>query len=182
MSDKVKFISLDLLKRNTTIQDNVDDDILVPFIYKAQDTKVQQALGTTFYNRLKEGVINDDLNADETTLLIDYIQPMLIEWTFYEVMPHLNYKFTNKAISKESSEWSTSSELNEIKYLDDRVRNMAEFYTKRLNVYLCDNESLFPQYQNPDDDENLKRKDTSYFSGIYIPKKKRIDKYHKRQV
>ena len=177
---KVKFITTQFLKENTTIQDNVDDDFLVPFIYKSQDTHLQQVLGTSFYDRLKEGVINDDLDTDETALINDYIQNMVAEWTLYEVLPHINYKLTNKAISKESSEWSVNSELNELKFLMDRVRDMAEFYTKRLQVYLCDYSTLFPKYNNPDDNENLKRSNAAYFNGVYIPNRVPKDKYHKR--
>lgn len=177
---KVKFISTKFLKENTTIQDNVDDDILVPFIYKSQDTHLQQVLGTTFYDRLKDGVVADDLNADETALIDDYIQNMVAEWTLYESLPHLNYKLTNKAISKESSEFSVNSELNELKYLRESVRDMAEFYTKRLQVFLCDYSSLFPEYQNPDSKENLTRSSQAYFNGVYLPNRTPKDKYHKR--
>jgi hypothetical protein len=182
MSDKVKFITVDYLKENTTINDNVDSNILVPYIYKSQDTHLQEVLGSTFYNRLKEGVVNSDLNADETALILTYIQPMVAEWTLYEVLPHLNYKFTNKSISKESSEWSTSSELSELKYLRGSIRDLAEFYSERLIKYLCDYETLFPEYQNPDDKENLRRNNKGYFNGVYIPKGGYYDKYHKKIV
>jgi hypothetical protein len=137
---KVKFIDTVFLKENTTIQDNVDDDFLISSIYMVQDTHLQQALGTTFYNRLKQGVIDDDLNANELSLITTYIQNMVCRWTFYEVIPFINYKFTNKAVSKESSEWSQNSELNEVRYLQEIVRDQAEFYTKRLQVFLCDND------------------------------------------
>ena len=49
-----KFISTVFLKENTTIEDNVDDTKLVPFIKISQDTHIGQVLGATFYNRLKE--------------------------------------------------------------------------------------------------------------------------------
>lgn len=182
--DRVNFIDTDYIKEYTTIQDNIDDDIIVPFILISQDTHLQQVLGTTFYDRLKQGVIDDDLNADERALILDYIQPMLAQWTFYEVMPHLNYKFTNKAVSKERSEYSDSSQLDEVKYLRNGIRDLAEFYTARLVRHLCDYSTNFPEYENPDSKENLKRSTRSYFSGVVIPKggKKYYDKYHKREV
>jgi hypothetical protein len=164
---KVKFISTVFLKENTTIEDNVDDTKLVPFIYTSQDTHIQQALGTTLYNRIKEGVVNNDLNIDEEDLLRDYIQPCLAQWSFYEVYPFLNFKTTNKAVSKESSEFSQPSELDEIKYMRNAIRDLAEFYLKRLTKYLCDYSTLFPEYENPDSKENLPSNSKSYFSGLY---------------
>lgn len=164
---KVKFVSTVYLKENTTIEDNVDDSKLVPFIYSSQDTHIQQALGTTLYNRIKEGVVNNDLNVDEEDLLRDYIQPCLAQWSFYEVYPFLNFKTTNKAVSKESSEFSQPSELDEIKYMRNAIRDLAEFYLKRLTKYLCDFSNLFPEYENPDTNENLPSNSKSYFSGLY---------------
>lgn len=167
---KVKFIGTAYLKENTTIQDNVDDNILVPYIYKAQDIYIQQALGTAFYDVLKNGIVSGSTSADESTLLRDYIQPCLAEWTLYEVLPHINFKLTNKAVSQENSEFSQSSSLDDVKYLRNSVRDMAEFYLERLNKYLCDYSSLYPTYLSPGAKENLAKSSKSYFGGVYIPK------------
>ena len=178
---RVKFISVDYLKEHTTIEDNVDSDKLVPYIYEAQDMHIQQALGTTFYNRLRQGVIDGDLNADETNLLQTYIQPCLVWWVLYYAMPTLNFKLTNKAVSQESSQYSTSSLKSDVDFLRHDVRNFAEFRTARLNKYLCDYFDLFPEYQNPGDKVNLHKSNRSYFNNLYIPKggKSDWDKYHK---
>lgn len=165
---KVKFVSTVYIKENTTIEDNVDDNKIVPFIYSSQDTRIQQAIGTTLYNKLKSGVVNSTLNTNEEDLLRDYIQPCLAQWVFYDVYPFLNYKSTNKAISKENSEFSQASELDEIKYMRAAIRDLAEFYTKRLTTYLCDYSTLFPEYNNPDSLENLPANSKSYFSGVYL--------------
>ena len=165
----VKFISSTYFKANTTVDENVDDDIINPFIVKAQDVYIQQALGSAFYHRLKEGVANANLNADEEDLLRDYIQPCLNEFTLYELLPHINYRLTTKAISQKSSEYSQPSTLDEVKYLRQSVRDLAEFYLKRLNKYLCDfGSQQFPLYANPGSNENLTRKSKSYFGGIYL--------------
>lgn len=169
--DKVKFIDIDFLKSNTTINENVDDNILVPFIYKAQDTHLQSVLGSSFYNHLKSAIVANSLTPEERALILDYIQNMVAEWTLYEVLPFINYKLTNKAISKERSEYSNNSELNELKYIRQTVRDLAEFYSKRLVNELNQNCNLYPEYNNPDRPENLRKNNSVYYSGIYIPKK-----------
>ena len=102
---KVKFVSTALFKESTTVEMNVDDTKIVPIIYKVQDVYLQQILGTTFYDTLKNGVVSGTTNSDEETLIRDYIQPYVIEMTLYEVIPFLNFKLTNKAVSSESSEF-----------------------------------------------------------------------------
>lgn len=169
----VKFISVDYLKKNTVIQQNTDERILEPFILSAQDTHVQTALGTTFYNRLKSGVTANNLTQLEEDFMRQYIQPCLAQWTFYECFPYINYKISNKAVSKESSEFSAPAELDEIKYMRNSIRDLAEFYTKRLNIYLCDYGYLFPEYNNPDAKENLPHNSKSYFSGVYVQRRGR---------
>jgi hypothetical protein len=166
-----KFISTVFLKENTTIEDNVDDTKLVPFIKISQDTHIGQVLGATFYNRLKEGVALNNLNSDETDLMKDYIQPCLAQFAYYEVYPFLNFKTTNKAISKESSEFSQPSELDEIKYMRNAIRDLAEFYLKRLSRFLCDFSDLFPEYQNPDPKDNLPKNSKAYFNGVYVQRR-----------
>ena len=165
----VKFISVDYLKENTTIENNVDSSTLSPFIKKAQDTYLQQILGSSFYDHLSDAFVASSLTANEENLIRDYIQQMVAEWTLYLVLPHINYKLTNKAVSQQSSEFSEASTVEEIKYLRNSVRDLAEFYSERLTSYLCDNSSLFPEYNNPDSPENLPKNSRSYFSGIYIP-------------
>ncbi len=165
----VKFISVDYLKENTTIQNNVDSDVVAPFIKKAQDTHLQQILGSRFYNHLCDAFVAGTLTSDEEDLIRDYIQQMVAEWTLYLVLPHLNYKLTNKAISQQSSEFSNPSALEEVKYLRTSVRDLAEFYSERLTTYLCDFKSLFPVYVSPGTNENLVKNSRTFFSGMYIP-------------
>lgn len=167
----VKFISVDYLKKNTVIQQNTDERILEPFILSAQDTHIQQALGTTFYDRLKSGVTANNLTQLEEDFMRTYIMPALAQWTFYECFPYINYKMTNKAVSKESSEFSAPAELDEIKYMRNSIRDLAEFYLRRINNYLCDYGYLFPEYNNPDSKENLVANSKSYFSGVYTQRR-----------
>jgi len=166
----VKFISTQYLKANTAIEQNVDDDKLTPFIIKSQEVYLQKILGSSFYDYLSSAVENSTLNHLEDDLIRDYIQRLVAEYAFYEAYPFLNYKATNKAISKQNSDNSNPSELNEIKYLCSAILDIAQFYSARLAKYLCDHQSDFPQYNNRTLPENLPRDSRAYFGGIYIPK------------
>jgi hypothetical protein len=167
----VQFIDTDYLKQNSTIEMNVDDSKLNPMILKVQMVYLQQSLGSSFLNHLYTAVSGSTLTSAEESLIRDFIQPMVVEYTVYEVLPFLNFKATNKAISKQNSDNSTPSDLSEIKYLRSNVKDMAEFMDQRLVKFLCDNSNLFPEYLNPSHPENLPKKSKPYFTGVYIPKK-----------
>jgi hypothetical protein len=167
---RVKFISTPFLKEHSTLSRNIDDDILIPFIYRSQDINLQQLLGTTFYDRLKAGVVAGNLNTNEENFIRDYVQPMLVEWTVYYALPNINMKYTNKSVTQDSSEFGNPSTLEEVKYLRQNVRDMAEFMSKRLSQFLCDfGDAQFPQYANPDSNENISSNGRAYFSGVYVP-------------
>jgi hypothetical protein len=166
---KVYFISTTYLRENTPIEDNVDDDKIAPFIIQAQDTFLQEGIGETFYDRLKDGVENNNLNVNEGTFLRNFVQPLVAQYSFYLMFPFLNFKATNKAISKESSEYSTPAELSEIQYLRSNILDLAEFYKRRMIKWLLDNPGVFPQYDNPNSRDNMPKSPQSYFTGIYMP-------------
>jgi hypothetical protein len=165
----VYFISTTYLRQQTPIEDNVDDTKLTPWIVQAQDTFLQEGLGETFYDRLKDGVENNNLNSDEQAFMRNYVQPQVAQYAFYLLMPFIAFKATNKSISKESSEYSTPVELTELKFLRSSVLDMAEFYKRRMIKYLLDHPSMFPAYNNPNALDNVPKSAQSYFNGVYIP-------------
>jgi len=165
----VYFITTTYLREKTPIQDNVDDDLLNPFILISQDLTLQQITSETFYDTLKNGVVNNNLNNDEDYLMRNYIQPMLAQDVLYRVYPHLLAKPTNKSISKERSEYSEPIGLDEMRYMRSAIKDTAEFYAKRLQKYLYDHSQLFPTYASSNSLDNMPRRNNNYYGGIYLP-------------
>jgi hypothetical protein len=172
---KVLFINMEYLKSRSTIEANVDYDKVKPHILKVQELYLQQRLGSDFYNHLQSAVIAGGLTQMEETLINDYIKPMVAEYTQYEVLPFLNFKLTNKAISKQNSDNSTASELDDVKYLRNILKNNAEFYDKRLFEFLRINRDIFTIWRDWNPDENLKKRKNVYQSGVYISRDRRDD-------
>lgn len=169
----VKFVSAQYVKENTAIQENLDDSLLTPYIIKAQDTHIQQVLGSSFMNHLYNAIENDTLTQAEEDLIRDYIQRTVAEYTFYEAYPFFHMKATNKGGVKQNSDNSISIELGELKYLRSAILDMAQFYLTRLEKYICDHQEDFPAYQNPTLPENvIKKTGNAYFNGIFIPRKR----------
>ena len=165
----VYFISTTYLRQNTPIEDNVDDDKLVPFIVQAQDTYLQQSIGETGYNALKAGVENNNLTPDEQTFMRNYVQPLVAQYTFWLALPFIAFKATNKSLSKESSEYSTPVDLSELQFIRSNVKDVAEFYQRRMVKWLMDHPGTFTWYDNPAALDNLPKTPQAYFGGIYMP-------------
>ena len=103
------------------------------------------------------------------SLLEEYIQPALVEWVTYSGLLYFNYKVTNKAVVKKSSDNSEASSLNEVNFLRQSVSDDAEYYTDRLVKFLCANEVVYPEYAtgNINDDDIVPSK-KSFFGGVYL--------------
>jgi len=168
---RVLFISTATLKKNTSIQQNVDDSLLNPYIYKAQETHIQQILGTNLYEKIatliEANTIGDAVNINYKKLLDDYVVPCLIEYSFYEVMPFISLKITNKSIVRGSSEFTTEGDLTDLKYLRSTVRDLAEFYAQRITNFIRQYSNNYIEYQTNSGLDKIVPNGTSYFNGIY---------------
>jgi len=169
---RVLLISTATLKKHTPIQDNVDDSLLNPYIYKAQETHIQQILGTNLYdkvlNLVQTNTIGTVSNVAYKTVLEDYIVPCLIEYSFYEVMPFISLKITNKSIVRGNAEYAAEGDLADLKYLRQSVRDLAEFYAQRLTNFLRQYSNNYPEYFTNSGLDKIVPNSTSYFSGVYI--------------
>lgn len=170
MANTALLVSEQRLKQWTNLDVNVRIEEITPFIIQAQDIYIQDTLGTKFYNRIKNGIIAADLDTNETLFLTDYIGPCLMQFALYLMMPGLKYRLTDKGVLSGSSEETTQTSLDELKYLRQSALDTAEFYQKRMREFLIDNPGMFPDYDTPGTDGMYPNKQNPYFSGLVIPK------------
>tara|TARA_R110000850_G_scaffold5554_1_gene22769 strand:+ start:6813 stop:7379 length:567 start_codon:yes stop_codon:yes gene_type:complete len=157
------------VKDNSSIQNNVDDKLIAPYIKKAQFTHIHQLLGTKLYEKVLSDVETGTLTGNYKILVDRYVTPCLIEWTVYEVMPFISLKLDNKSISKGKSDYSDAGDLNDLKYLRQTVRDLALFYNQRIIDYLKTNTSLFQEYlTNSNLDEIKPTNRTNMIGGVYL--------------
>jgi hypothetical protein len=156
------------LKKSTPIQENVDDNLLNPYIYKAQETHIQQILGTDLYNKICDDIVANSITGMYQTLLDDYITPCLIEWAFYEVMPFIALKVTNKTIGRGNADYLAEGDLNDLKYLRSTVSDVAQFYGTRIIGFLRQYSNSFPEYTTNSGLDKIVPNSKSYFGGVYL--------------
>jgi hypothetical protein len=89
-----------------------------------------------------------DIPSDYKTLLITYIKPMLIHYAMMEYLPFAAYTVANKGVYKHNSENATNVEKNEIDFLIEKERSIAQHYTERFIDYISFRNDLFPEYNS----------------------------------
>tara|TARA_R100001440_G_scaffold25794_3_gene41948 strand:- start:748 stop:1332 length:585 start_codon:yes stop_codon:yes gene_type:complete len=167
----VLFISEDTIKKSTTINGNVDAELLLPYIKVAQDIHIHQLLGTDLYDKLASlitaGTMQQTANDDYETLIDKYVQPVLIHYSLYECLPFLSYKIMNKDLVRKISEQSSAASLEDLKYLRGIVLNTAEYYAERLVEWLKNNHNKYPEYTS-NTGADLSPTKEAYFSGMNL--------------
>jgi hypothetical protein len=151
MSRNILFISVDTIKDRTGLHFNTDEKLVNPEILTAQDMYILPALGTALYERLQDGIQNNNLTQVESNLLDVYIAPTLVYYVMSELPMGLSYQFYNKGLIRKSGEGQENPSAAELIDVADRYKVRAEFYKQRLVKYLLDRSGFgtFPEYNNP---------------------------------
>ena len=143
---KVLLISNKDLVKFTALNGNIDPDKMMHFISIAQDIYIQQYLGSNLLTKLLTGYQNNTLTSDYINLIEIYVKPMLIHFTAVEMYPFIAYSISSKGVYKHSAENSEVVSKNEVDYLVEKERVIAENYAQRFLKYMQFNYPLFPEY------------------------------------
>ena len=167
----VLFISEAKLKDSTAINLNVDNKILLPYILQSQQLYVKTKLGTDLYEKLESliiaGTVNAVGNEAYATLLNDYIGTQLPNYALYHCIPFLRFKVENGNIYSKTSETGTALTTEESQHLREEVLNTAQYFTERMIDYICNNNSLFPEY-NTNTGADVDPDRNAYYNGMNL--------------
>lgn len=160
-------ITRDDLVRFTAVNGNVDTDKFIQFVKIAQDIHIQTYLGTKLLEKIQSDIVANTLTGNYETLVDTYVKPMLIHWSLVEYLPFAAYTIANKGVYKHSSENSENVEKNEVDFLLEKERQIAQHYSERFISYMSFNQDLFPEYnQNVNDD--MYPDTTNNYTGWFI--------------
>lgn len=172
MATQTLFITLDFLKRNSFIQNNVDDALLKPLIGLVQDKYITPVLGSELYNRLVTDIQSGAMSASSQykTLLEDYVQATIVQYCIYEGLEQIASQTTNKGVQNKNSDFSSTADESRVNKLEDKALQNGNFYSERIIRYLRANHTLFPEL-NPTNAnyDTIFPQVQGYFSGINIP-------------
>ena len=150
---QVLFVSpADVIKR-TGINGNVDRDQMIQFIKIAQDIHIQTILGTKLFNKVAADIAADSLSGNYLSLFTNYIQDMVIHYAAIEILPYIHFKVANGGIYTKGAENGTSVTKEDLDYLVQKERDIAEHYARRFVDHMSFNNATYPEYnQNNNDD------------------------------
>jgi hypothetical protein len=147
------FIKRQDLVRNSILDGNVDTDKFIQYIKIAQEIHIRNYLGTDLYNRISNDIIAGTLAGDYLDLVNNYVQPMLIHYAMVDYLPFAAYQVKNGGVYKHSSENSETATKEEIDFLINKERDIAEYYTRRFIDYMSFNQETFPEYYTNTNDD-----------------------------
>jgi hypothetical protein len=172
-TQRVYIISSDYLKENTAIDPNVDAEELMNLIYKTQGIVIEAICGTALYRDILANGSANTLSPAYLNLLDVYLKPCLAEWTYYYSLPNLWAKTTNKSVSTSNSDNANPISLEDLKYIREGIRDVAEFLESKAIKYLKANPDTFPLYLNAGSNtDTVHPRNNSLFSGIMINRRK----------
>jgi len=150
---KALFIKRQDLVRNSILDGNVDTDKFIQYISIAQDIHIRNYLGTDLYNKISADIIAGTLSGDYLDLVNTYIQPMLIHYAMVDYLPFAAYQIKNGGVFKHRSENGESATKEEVDFLVQKERDIAEYYTRRFIDYMSFNQESFPEYYTNSNDD-----------------------------
>lgn len=168
MSLGVLLVSAEKVKSFTEVNDNLDENLLLPNIQIAQEIGLQTLLGTKFYKHILTAAENGTLTSAETTLLEEYIAPYLLWRAVYEALPSIYMRMMNKSVSVGESPNAKSVDRGDMSYLRNIHQNRYEFYSQRLQDFLDYRQGDYPLYFQYNAEDGMPKNSVNYFSGLHI--------------
>ena len=163
---KALLITRDDIVKKTALNGNVDVDLFIQFVNIAQDTHIQNYLGTDLLVKIQTlisaGTLDDLANTIYRNLLLDYVKDMLIHWAMVEYLPFASYTIANKGIYKHGAENSETVSKNEIDFLIEKQRTIAQHYTRRFIDFMCFNSAQFPEYNSNSNGDMYPSRDSDF--------------------
>lgn len=165
------FISVSTIKERSGLHANVDDKLVLPEVKTAQDMYIHPLLGTGLYERLQDGIVANNLTADEVALLDNYITDTLVYYVLSELPTGLSYQFYNKGLVRKTSDNTDQPQMQDLLDISARYRKRAEFYAERTVKFLKQNaaQGKYNLYLNPGSGLDAIHPDNSaYSTTIYL--------------
>lgn len=125
---------------------NVEMSLLRPNILLYQETRLEEILGSTFYNHFVTAYINGNLSNDEI-LLLGHIHPTIAFGGLYITIPFLAAQISNRGIINQSGDFTAPAPDTTLRLLRESVGTSTHHYEERLIKFLKLNKSLYPLWK-----------------------------------
>lgn len=142
-------ITPSFIKSQSPLHSNIDDRLLIPIIKDCQRLFVEKIVGTGLHDELITQIEGSSLTQLNTTLINDYLVDAVVNWVLARYIRQGSYKYTNKGTVTMSGDNATIAPKGELIEMAQIYLDNAEEYAQRTTLYLMENETDYPLYQNP---------------------------------
>lgn len=139
-------MTIEEIKQLGFVNSNVNEDVIGTTLIRVQDIMLKSVLGRSFYQRLRQGIKDNDLTTEEEKLIDEYIKPFLVPAVEYECIPHIEMEIRAKTVGMTNDATYTTVTGNDSLKLEDRLKSHLNAYREELKCYLHENSKLFPKY------------------------------------
>ena len=158
------YCTVEDIKKITAIVNAIDGEYIEPFLLSAEEMHIYPVLGDALNTELLNEVEQGILSGSNELLVINYIVPASAWYSFYDGVPFLSMKLTNKGLNQAFSDSSSPVDIDRHKMYSQNVKDKAIFYLNRLRTFLNENANDYPNYRS--DDCNYSNR--SWSSGIWL--------------
>lgn len=155
------------IAKYTSLDGNIDYDKILPFVKYAQDIWIQQYTGTNLLVKIKNDILNDTLSGNYLSIVNTFLKPMLIHFTMVEYLPFASFQISNQGVNQRTVENGQVATQENIQYLTEKYKRIAENYAQRFIDYMNFNNNLFPEYLN-NNNEKINPQQENYLGGWHI--------------
>lgn len=144
----VQLTTVNDIRQQTTISNNISPESLFPFITLSEDRLVYPILGEALTTELKNQITGSTLTDLNTVLLRNYIAPLAAWGAFYDFLPFNASKSSEAGEVEQAADNSTSASMEKIVFKRDNIRDFINHYSSKLKDYLEKNKASYPLYRS----------------------------------
>ena len=146
----ILIVSPSFVKENTLLHYNVDDGYLKPLIDSIQNTFIRPTVGSALFDEIIGQIKTGTVTALNETLIKEYLRDAL-KWEVCHKYTRIGtYKLRNKGAGRHSGADNFNA-LGEGELITAKniFKDNADFYRRKLKLFLKENEDNYPLYKNP---------------------------------
>jgi len=153
----ILIVSPAFVKENTVLNYNVDDGYLKPLIDSIQNTFVRPILGSALFDEVQTQIRTNTVSALNEILIKEYLRDAL-KWEVCHKYTRIGtYKLTNKGAGTHSGDNFSSLSQQELVTAKNIFKDNADFYRRKLKLYLKANEDSYLLYKTPPSGDDVVR-------------------------
>ena len=178
---KTMLISVNEIKSNTLISQNVDDSYIATTIMTAQEIYLSKIIGTALYHSLQTLVYNqiknttpsiyDDEHKLYNELLQEWVKPLLKYRVSVDLLYNISFKIRNAGVVRNSDTNVSYAPLDEIKYLEKQFLTYYDYCCDKISRYLSANRMSFTELSENTPcyyDQAMLDKDFANSGGLFL--------------